>query len=97
MSTTTKSEKTFIGYPKTITTKYGDIIKIGLNENDIQLLSDKKNERGYTNIVIAKSPKGSWYCYLDEYQPNNEAPKTSTTSNRVGDENDEVDLQTIPF
>ncbi len=49
---------------KTIQTKFGEIIKLGVN---LEAFSENSiNERGYINIELKKSKAGEYYAVLSE-------------------------------
>lgn len=47
---------------KVVETKYGDIIKLGINVEEF--CNNEINESGYVNIELKKSKKGELYAVL---------------------------------
>lgn len=59
-------------YPNKITTKYGEMQKIGIHKAQFMewLEAQTPNDKGYISIVIGESKKeGKQYGYLDTYVP----------------------------
>lgn len=63
-------------------TKYGEIIKLGINKDEF--LQNPFNERGWVNIDILTSKEGKKYAKINDYKATNE-------------DNSEVDTEEIPF
>lgn len=64
------SDKVFFGNVKKITTKFGELVKIGFNRTDIEKLSN--NIKGdWVNLVIKQSrnDETKFYITLDDYKP----------------------------
>ena len=61
---------------KTQETKYGEIIKIGINLEEFK--QNPVNERGYINIDIMTSKEGKKYAKINDYKP-----KEETTQDEV--------------
>ena len=55
---------------KTQETKYGEIIKIGINLEEFK--QNPVNERGYINIDIMTSKEGKKYAKINDYKPKEE-------------------------
>ena len=53
---------------RTIDTKYGQLIKLGINKDSI--LDNPYNDRGWVNIVLKTSKAGNMYAEIDTYNPN---------------------------
>ena len=79
---------------KSVQTKYGEILKCGINVNFfIDWLQKNKNEKGYVNVdILKRKAEGKYgethYAVLNEYkkQDNNKQVK-----------HDDVNLSDIPF
>lgn len=67
---------------KTQETKYGEIIKLGINKDEF--LENPFNERGWINIDILTSKGGKKYAKINDYKA-------------VGDKSSPVDEEEIPF
>lgn len=63
------------------TTQYGEIIKIGVNEKDIEKLKSNLNERGWANLVFKYNKEGVPFVELDTWQPNS-TNNTKSVGNR---------------
>ena len=87
------SEKIFVGYTKTISTKFGEITSISFNAEDRKKLEQYANEAGYTTIKIMNNRKGGKYAEIDTWSLNKPAtePRPDTF------EEDEINLDEIPF
>lgn len=70
---------------KTVRTKYGEIIKAGLNLDEFTAYH-KPNERGWINFDILKSKTGSYYAVV------NDSKKESEDEN-----SDSFDTEEVPF
>jgi hypothetical protein len=66
MSENTKP--TYVGRIEKKETQYGEIIKVGLNEEHIETLKNSINDRGWVNLVI-KSRDGKSWMQIDTYKP----------------------------
>ena len=53
---------------KAIETKYGQLIKLGINKDSI--LNNPYNERGWVNIVLKTGKSGNMYAEIDNFVPN---------------------------
>lgn len=52
-------------------TRYGEILKIGINaEPFMDFLAKYTNERGYVNLDLKKGQSGKWYMELNTYKNN---------------------------
>jgi hypothetical protein len=56
----------------------GSILKLSLSDKDKALFG-----KGYTNLVIAKSKAGKWYCKVDDFVPRT-TPDTPSSNDRDG-------------
>jgi len=67
------SEKKFFGNAKVISTKYGQIVKLGFTVNDLQemLSLAQSNPRGWTNLSLMTSQGGKMYMELDTFDQQN--------------------------
>ena len=60
------ADKTFVGNVKTVSTQYGELIKIGIPEADFQ--THVKN--GWLNVTLKKGKdSGKYYLELDTFEP----------------------------
>lgn len=49
-------------------TKYGEIIKLGIKYDKFtEFMAKHVNDRGYINIDLKRSQRGSWYSELNTY------------------------------
>ena len=92
------SEKIFIGKIQVKDTQYGEIIKVGFSEKDLETLAEHKNERGWVNISILNSKNGGKYGIIDTYQQDKPQAQQGTP---VGTEEyidiNDIELDKIPF
>lgn len=60
----------FLGSSKAIETKYGQIIKVGFQVEDLEFMLEqaKASDRGWVNTEIKTSRDGSPYVVLDTYK-----------------------------
>lgn len=58
---------------KTIKTKYGEILKCGINVGDLVSDENKINEGGWINFTIKKGKSGNWYAEVNENKESNNA------------------------
>jgi hypothetical protein len=58
-------------YPTKITTKFGEMQKIGIHKEQFMawLQAQKPNEKGYVSVIIGNGKEGKQYGYLDTYVP----------------------------
>jgi hypothetical protein len=62
-------QKKFVGNAKEVQTKYGNLYKIGLNQDDLQnLMNEAAKNNGWVNIDLKRSQKGTWFLELNEYK-----------------------------
>lgn len=64
-----ENTKIYVGKIEEKETQYGKIIKVGINEADIQKLTDNLSERGWVNLVI-KSRDGKSWMEVDNWKKN---------------------------
>ena len=64
-------EKIFFGSVKEMTNEYGTMYSIWIRKEDLNKL--EFNEKGFANLSLKKSKKGTWY--MEVYQPK-EKPET---------------------
>lgn len=60
---------TFLGSSKAVQTKYGQIVKIGFNVEDLEFMLEqaRSKESGWVNTEVKTSREGSPYVVLDTY------------------------------
>jgi len=58
------ADKQFVGSTRVKTTKYGQIINLGLNEKDLNLLKGNLNDRGWVNIDLKSKKDGGFYAEI---------------------------------
>jgi hypothetical protein len=68
------SEPIYIGNGKEIVTKYGNMLKISFNREDIQKLQDNLNDKGWINLVASKKKtqvdgKPTHSIKIDDWKP----------------------------
>ena len=56
---------------KTIKTKYGEILKCGLNTQAFFCDENKITESGWVNFTMKKGKSGSWYAEINENKGDN--------------------------
>lgn len=77
-------DKIFVGKIDKKETQYGEIISVGLTKENLKILGENLNDKGWVNFSIKKSKSGTYYGEL--FKP---APKQKQ---------DEADLlDEIPF
>ena len=91
------SEKIFIGKIQVKDTQYGEIIKVGFSEKDLETLAEHKNERGWVNISILNSKNGGKYGIIDTYQPAKPQAKPKTVGTEEYIDINDIELDKIPF
>lgn len=91
------TEKIFIGKVQVKDTKYGQIIKVGFSEKDLETLAEHKNERGWVNISILTSQYGDKYAIIDTYQQAKPQAKPKTVGTEEYIDIDDIELDKIPF
>jgi len=57
--------KKFVGNVKVINTQYGELIKIGISQQDFE----KYQKNGWVNCLLKKGKEGKYYLELDEFVP----------------------------
>lgn len=58
------SDKQFIGNVKEIETKFGKMIKIGINETDFV----KHLKNGWVNMILKQNKEGKYYLEVDTWE-----------------------------
>lgn len=58
-------------YPNKITTKFGEMQKIGIHKEQFMewLKAQTPNEKGYISVIIGNGKEGKQYGYLDTFVP----------------------------
>ena len=82
-------QKKFVGNVGPKTTQFGEMYILGFNKDDIRILQDNLNERGWINVAVKKGRKGSWYM---EILPELDKSKKASTQQPEEDEDDIFDL-----
>lgn len=72
---------------KTQATKYGEIIKLGINLEEFK--QNPFNERGWVNIDILTSKEGKKYAKINDYQKSESVSEETSTT--------DIDEEEIPF
>jgi hypothetical protein len=92
------SDKIFVGKVTEKQTKFGNLIKIGLNEKDLQKLEDNLSQTGWVNLALKPSKKGGFYLEIDTY---GQAPAPAAPSgcavNAHEDEDNDNGKGDLPF
>ena len=80
---------------KAIETKYGQLIKLGINKDSI--LNNPYNERGWVNIVLKTGKSGNMYAEIDNFVPNSNfaSDSNNTASNDKLVEFGEMDVPEV--
>lgn len=63
-----ENSKKWVGNTKVVTTKFGNIYKLGLTAEHLELLKSNLNERGWVNVAVASTRDGGGTSWIDEYQ-----------------------------
>lgn len=58
------AEKQFVGSTRVKTTKYGQIINLGLNSKDLEKLQSNLNDKGWVNIDLKTKKDGGFYAEI---------------------------------
>ena len=58
------TEKKFVGSTRVKTTKYGQIINLGLKASDLETLKANLNDRGWVNIDLKSKKDGGFYAEI---------------------------------
>lgn len=70
-------------------TKYGEIIKLGINKEEF--MQNPFNERGWVNIDIFTSKEGKKYAKINDYK------KSESVSEETSTTEFDIDEEEIPF
>ena len=73
---------------KSIQTKYGEILKVGINTNEI--FNNPVNEQGWLNSDFKKSKNNTWYAVNNTY-------KKEEKQETIQDNIVEINEEEIPF
>lgn len=101
-------DKIYVGNAKTVTTQFGDILKVSMSADDLTTLQENLSN-GWVNFDILKrkapSEKGmTHYAVLNTWKPesqaNEEAPAPQTqkpTKKTAPKKDEEMDVEDLPF
>ena len=71
------SDKVFVGKGEKKQTKYGDLVKFGFTEKDLDTMKQHMSEKGWVNIVIKDGKNGQPYAEIDTWKPSGAAPQAA--------------------
>ena len=57
-------QRQFVGKIKVVETKYGSIVKIALGPNDLEVLANHRNEKGWVNLEMKDKRDGGKYMQI---------------------------------
>lgn len=96
-------DKQYVGNGKTITTQFGDILKMSMTADDLKVLQDNLSN-GWVNFDVLKrrepSEKGmTHYAVLNTWKPENQegGPAPAKSAPAGNDTIDEMDPEDLPF
>ena len=58
------NDKGFVGKTSVISTKFGEIVKVAVRPQDLEVLLNAKNEKGWVNLEIKDKRDGGKYIQL---------------------------------
>ena len=76
---------------KVVKTQYGEIIKLGINANEIGM--NPINDDGWINLDILTSKNGKKYAVVDTYKPAKKTDKKAESDGQIM----QFDNEVIPF
>ena len=78
-----------------VETKYGEIIKLGVKMDEFK--QNPVNERGYLNIDILTSQKGTKYAVINDYKSQKTVTSEEVCEEFEGQSVDFADADEVPF
>lgn len=64
-----ESKRKYVGKIDVKGTQYGDIIKMGLGPNDLEIINSSKSAKGWVTIDIKVKKGGGYYAEIASYEP----------------------------
>jgi len=58
------NDKVFVGKTSVVSTKFGEIVKVAFGPQDLEVLVNAKNEKGWVNLEIKDKRDGGKYIQL---------------------------------
>jgi hypothetical protein len=65
-----ETKRKYVGRVETKNTQYGDIIKIGLGPNDLEMINASKSAKGWVTVDVKLKKDGGYYAEIASYEPN---------------------------
>lgn len=93
-------EKIFVGKVKTIQTKFGEMVGLGLSQQDREKLEQYTNQEGWCNILIMTNREGKKYATIDTYsigKTTNDPVHTNLNAIPKVEQKNDINLDEIPF
>jgi len=83
-------DKIYVGNGKEVETKFGPMLKLSFNKDDLKKLQDNLNEKGYVNLNVNKRKEESefgstHYMVVDNWKPEKK-PETKDESGITEDD-----------
>jgi hypothetical protein len=64
-----ENSRKWVGSTHVKQTQYGDMYKVGLNAEHLEMLKQHLNDKGWVNIMVASKKDGNGSSWIDEYVP----------------------------
>jgi hypothetical protein len=69
MSDYSGKQKQFVGFTKVVETKFGKMFKLGLKQDNLDLLKQNIGDGGWVNVIVTESKDGKGMAYIDDWKP----------------------------
>jgi hypothetical protein len=95
------NQKKYVGFVKEIQTKFGSLLKISLNYDELEITEDKNGKKWVKLNIAPRREADQWgnthSVWVDDYKPEQKADYDSVERQAIQDESKDIELNDIPI